>query len=217
MVREQPFFFWRNLLWAEARYILLTGCKCFLNAKVSFSVQCVSTEKDCTVRVWTRMRGSGGLRRLSHGCKSSLLEQWLELTAVPAMYSTGLLHSSDALCHVGVYLRHCRNVVEGLWLYYLHYSETVSNHIRFVGLYTLKGKTNAEKQINLLSESCIFFFSNIWKRSLDYYFDISRYKHVSSDLAKCSFLCDTGLYCCSKTITKNYETKKHTTPHKLLH
>ncbi len=44
--------------------------------------------------------GDGGLRRLSRGRKSSLLEQWPELTAVPVTYSTGLPHSSDALCHV---------------------------------------------------------------------------------------------------------------------
>ena len=53
------------------------------------------TEQDCVVG----LRGDGGLRRLSHGYKSSLLEQWLELTAVPATYSAGLPHSSDALCH----------------------------------------------------------------------------------------------------------------------
>lgn len=41
--------------------------------------------------------------------KSSLLEQWLELTAVPVTYSTGLLHSSDALCCSA--FRHFRNVV----------------------------------------------------------------------------------------------------------
>lgn len=45
------------------------------------------------------LRADRGLRRLSHGYKSSLLEQWLELTAVPVTYSTGLTHSSDALCH----------------------------------------------------------------------------------------------------------------------
>lgn len=58
----------------------------------SFSSQCVITEWDCVVS----LRGDRGLRRLSHCCKSCLLEQWLELTAVPV---TGLLHSPDALCH----------------------------------------------------------------------------------------------------------------------
>lgn len=39
--------------------------------------------------------GLARLRRLSHGFKTSLLEQWLELTAVPV---TGPLHSPAALC-----------------------------------------------------------------------------------------------------------------------
>lgn len=65
----------------RVQYILLTGCMQFLiasayvcvcvRAQVSFNIQCVSTEQDCVVSP----RGDGGLRRLSHGSKSSLLEQ----------------------------------------------------------------------------------------------------------------------------------------------
>lgn len=75
MVRVQPFFFWWNLPWAEAQYILLTGCKQFLNAcvccaQVSFSVQCVSTERDCMVRVWPAWVGTeswgGSVMAVSH-------------------------------------------------------------------------------------------------------------------------------------------------------
>lgn len=73
--------------WVYAVCHCICVCVC---AQVPFNIQCVSREWDCAV-------GLGGwLRKLSHGYKSSLLEQWLELTAVPV---TGLPHSSDALCH----------------------------------------------------------------------------------------------------------------------
>lgn len=102
MVRLQPFFFWLNLPCAEVQYILLTGCKWFLNASVcahktplAFSVWAQSgiVRSECG-----QPEEGRGLRRLGHGCMFSPLEQWLELTAVPVTYSTALTHSCDALC-----------------------------------------------------------------------------------------------------------------------
>lgn len=94
-VRVQPFYFQLHLPCAEgsvdaAEWMnAVSQCICVC---LSFNAQRVSTERDCVVG----LRGDGGLRRLSHGYNFSLVEQWLELTAVPV---TRLPPSSDALCH----------------------------------------------------------------------------------------------------------------------
>lgn len=64
--------------------------------KPSLGLQCAPTKWVCAA-----LRGRRGLRwalEAQSRSKSSLLEQWLERTAVPVTYSTGLPQSSDTVC-----------------------------------------------------------------------------------------------------------------------
>ena len=99
--------------------------------QASFRVQCMSTEQDCEPAVWPAWGRGLFLWRLSHGCKSSLLEQWLELTAVPVTYSTGLSDSSYALCcslcggaHGAAQPYGMLEMCQSIQLFSTHYDET---------------------------------------------------------------------------------------------
>lgn len=88
-------------LYAQVQYTAdcveaVSECICVcIQAKSPSNVQCAIVWSECGWPEAWGGRGRGRGLRLSHGYKSSLLEQWLELTAVPVTYSSDS-HSTDA-------------------------------------------------------------------------------------------------------------------------
>lgn len=79
VVGGQPFYFQLHLLCAEVQHVLLGGFSVYPCAPLPRHSACKHRAGLCGRPEW----GDGGLRRLSHGYNFSLVEQWLELTAVP--------------------------------------------------------------------------------------------------------------------------------------
>lgn len=125
----QPFYFQLHLLCAEVQHVLLGGGMRFLSVSVCASPSTFSVEAQSGI-VWSAWVGDGGLRRLSHGCNFSLVEQWLELTAVPVTRPPSFLWCIVLRAEWGfTYGKkkpfwHFRNAVEGLWLYSVQFNVT---------------------------------------------------------------------------------------------
>lgn len=139
----------------------------------------MSTEQDCAVGVWPawgRTEDWGG----SVMAISPLF--WNNGWSLQLSPSRIALDSLIPLMHcatrrVGVYFRHFRNVVEGLWwLHPSQYSETLSNQFLFFSSRRCSTKTAKKNEFSLSENS--FFFANMCNSSTCLHVEPFKPQHI---------------------------------------